>query len=423
LTSPNVLVILADDQRFDFLPYMPNVRRLIAMPGREFTNCRCNVGLCQPCRVGLLTGEYSKRHGVLSNSTDSLASFDHNNTIGAWVQAAGYRTGLIGKYLNGAPGMIPKPTGWDTWRQLVEPNMYNALGYDVYDGTTKSNPTAFQMDYLESETLAFIAGSEPWFLVLAPTSPHFPFSPDPRDLLAWSDVRWRLVEEADVSDKPSWIRDLPALPPSAWDRFRATARSQLREATALDRALGNIVGGLSPTTLANTFLIYGSDNGLTYGEHRSPYQGDAKNSVYDVALRVPLVMRGPGVTPGISPEPVTMAADVTATVTAITGATAQLPADGVDLRQVVVNPAAYTSRALLHAKGPSVFFGTAPAADGITTMTRKLFRFPSVTGTDRYEAYDLDTDPDELSNWANDPARLSERAALEAQLDALLAAP
>ena len=58
MTPPNVLVILSDDQRFDFLPYMPSVRNLIAFPGREFTHCRCNVGLCQPTRVSLLTGQY-----------------------------------------------------------------------------------------------------------------------------------------------------------------------------------------------------------------------------------------------------------------------------------------------------------------------------------------------------------------------------
>lgn len=420
---PNVLLIMSDDQRVDFLRYMPNVRSSIAFPGREFTHCRCNVALCQPTRVGLLTGQYSKRHGVQDNTPEGLTGFDHDNTLGAWVQAAGYRTGLIGKYLNGAPAMTPKPDGWDIWRQLVDPTDIDALGYQVCDGVTTTTPTDFQIDYLRNEALGFVSGSQPWFLLLTPSSPHWPFSPDPADLFAWSDVRWPLVNEIDVSDKPSWIRSQGPLPESALAGFRATARAQLREATALDRAIGAILGGIDAAVLANTVIIYCSDNGLQYGEHRVPYQGIAKNTAYDVSMRVPLVMRGPGVPAGVSDEPVTMAADVTATILSITGAAPGLTGDGVDLAQVIADPASYSSRHLLHGKDVSLTFGSTPAGEGITTATRKLFRYPAATGSDRFEAYDLDADPDELDNWANDPARLAERNGLEAALDALLAAP
>jgi arylsulfatase A-like enzyme len=423
MTPPNILVVLSDDQRFDFLPYMPNVRNLIGFPGREFTHCRCNVALCQPTRIGLLTGQYSKRHGVLDNTPESLAPFDHDNTVAKWVHDVGYRTGLIGKYLNGAPAMIPAPVGWDTWLQLVDPLDVNALGYSVCDGTGTSSPPEFQMDYLREQTLAFISGSEPWFLLLTPSSPHWPFSSDPADLFAWSDVQWRLVDEADVSDKPSWISEQHPLPSAAWPNFRRTARGQLREGTALDRAIGAIVASFTPDQLANTLVIYNSDNGIMYGEHSMPYVGVAKNNAYDVTMRVPLVMRGPGLVPGVSDEPVTTGADLTATVVAAAGASAALTPDGVNLYDVVANPGTYTSRQLLHAKDTTINFGTAPAGEGITTATRKLYRYPSVTGPDRLEAYDLDTDPDELDNWANDPSRLAERDALEAALDALLSAP
>jgi arylsulfatase A-like enzyme len=420
---PNIVVFMADDQRFDFLSYMPNVRNLIATPGRSFDACRCNVALCQPTRVSLLTGQYSKRHNVLDNSEEALAGFDHDNTVAAWLQSAGYRTGLVGKYLNGAPAMIPKPAGWDTWRQLVDPTDQAAFGYEVCDGTNVAAPGAFQVDYLRAEALAFMGGAQPWFLLVTPSSPHVPLSPDPADLFAWSDVRWEVVEEADVSDKPSWIRSRPPLPPDALNRFRATARGQLREATGMDRAVGAILSGIAPGDWANTVVVYCSDNGLFYGEHRIPANGIFKNDAYDPGLRVPLVVRGPGFPSGVSPEPVTMAADVTATLVAVSGATAGLTPDGVDLRDVVSNPASYAGRQLLHEHDAQTDFGTAPAAQGITTATRKLYRYPSAAGTDRYQAYDLDTDPDELVNWANDPGRLAERDALESALDALLAVP
>jgi hypothetical protein len=128
-----------------------------------------------------------------------------------------------------------------------------------------------------------------------------------------------------------------------------------------------------------------------------------------------------------------IAADMTATVLAVGGATAGLPADGIDLRDMVANPSSYTARQLLHYKGVSNNFldGSffSPRGNGISTLTRKLYRydlssFPAGTtplATDEYEAYDLDVDPNEWNNWANDPTRRTERDTLEAALNALLA--
>ena len=279
------------------------------------------------------------------------------------------------------------------------------------------------MEYLRDQAMAFMQGSEPWFLLLTPSSPHFPFEADPRDLFAWSDVRWPLVIEDNVDDKPSWISGQHELPASALSAFRATARGQLREGTGLDRAIGEIIGSVTPTVLDHTVVFYSSDNGLAYGEHRLPFVGVFKNSAYDPGMRVPLVVRGLEFPVGVSIEPVTIAADLTATIVGIGGAAAGLPGDGIDLRDMVANPSAYTSRQILHSKGPAFQFGDAPQGDGISTLTRKLYRYPDqpLNSPDRYEAYDLDTDPDELTNWANIPARRPERDALEAALDALLA--
>jgi arylsulfatase A-like enzyme len=444
--TTNVLVVLADDERFDFLPYMPNVINRIAVPGREFTQCRCNIGLCQPSRAGLLTGQYATRHGVLGNGLSWIANFDHDHTVGRWVQnaPAGYRTAHIGKYLNLYDPLLP--AGWDTWRQIIvneDAVVADDFNYQIFDGTNTISPTPFLMDYLVSESKAFIdgAGSDPWFLVLAPSAPHAPFSCRPQDVFAWSDVRWRLVVETDVSDKPSWIRDLQQLQQGALDGFQATARAQLREIKELDGAVADIVNHLQGLgQLADTLIIFVSDNGLEYGEHNFPFQGIAKNNSYDVALRVPLVMCGPGVTTGVSDEPVCMGIDVTATILAVTGATAldgnnqPVIQDGVDLRDVINNPQVYASRQLLHQKAGygdgNPPLSPSPPGVGITTPTRKLWRYVRVhqdgitpyDSTDWYEAYDLDTDPDELSNWANDGTRSTERANLDSALSALIAA-
>ena len=179
MTSPNVLVILSDDQRFDFLPYMPEHAQPDLVPGPRFRahtvqRGRMRADAREPHHGPVLDPPWRWRGSV------GTVPHDHSNTIGAWMQAASYRTGLIGKYLNGTPPLMPKPGGWDTWLQFDETTGYNAFGYQVCDGVTLSSPSQFQMDYVRDQAVAFVQGSEPWFLLCAPTSPHIPFDPDPR---------------------------------------------------------------------------------------------------------------------------------------------------------------------------------------------------------------------------------------------------
>jgi arylsulfatase A-like enzyme len=165
------------------------------------------------------------------------------------------------------------------------------------------------------------------------------------------------------------------------------------------------------------------------GEHRRHGSSD-KASPYDVALRVPLLARGPGFASGPDiTAPSLPTQDITATMLALGGASAGLQYQaGTSLAAMAADPRKYESRELLHEIGEG--FIEMETADGITTGPRhplgfrKLFRYPSVrtnpAGPFIYEAYDLDTDPDELQSWADDPGRRPERDALEARLNALL---
>ena len=180
--------------------------------------------------------------------------------------------------------------------------------------------------------------------------------------------------------------------------------------------------------LPNTIVVFTSDNGVHRGEHRR-YAAAAKSGPYDVTLRVPMLVRGPGYNAGPDvTAPVMPFQDLTTTVLKAAKATAGLPNQaGISLRDIAANPAGYSQRELLHEIGNG-YYGT---GNGITTGFghtlghRKLYRYPSVrvapAGPFTYEAYDLDTDPDELANWADDPARLDERDVLEGELNALLA--
>ena len=430
----NVLVIVADDMRYDHLPYLPNVRRLIQQPGRTFTGARCNVALCQPNRVGLLTGQLSRDHGELGIGYNAPVFEDHDNTLGAWAAAGGARTGLLGKYVNYWDGPWPgggiaAPKGWDTWRQLT--TYQTAADWDVRKQTDPYRITGvFQTDYLADEARAFLDGSQPWFCLLTPQQPHSPFAPHPKDLHAWSHARFRQVPVPDATAKPDWVRNRFPLSDAEWSLLQQGFRGRLRELTAVDRLVGEVVAHLEEREqLDDTVIVFSSDNGVHQGEQRRSGDG-TKAGPYDVGLRVPLLVRGPGFPPGPPVDaPSYPMQDINATVLALTGGEAGLPHQaGLDLRDLL-EPGAHAQRTLLHEIGPEGFDAT---GDGVTTGPRhelgywKLFRYPSVRskapGPRSYELYDLAADPDELVNLADVPERRRVRDALERELDALLEA-
>lgn len=431
----NIVVIVADDMRVDHLPYLPTVRRVLQGEGRTFTAARCNVALCQPNRVGLFTGQLSRDHGELGIGYGPTVFTDHENTLGPWIAAAGYRTGLFGKYVNywdnpkGAGG-IPGPAGWDTWRQLT--TYRTAADWDARVGAERRRiQGVFQTEWLAEEARAFIDGPGPWFCYLAPQHPHAPFAPHPRDLHAWSDARCRQVPVPadDAAQKPPWIRDLAPIGESDWSLIQQGFRGRLRELSAVDRLVGALVEHLrSRRALDDTVIVFTSDNGVHQGEQRRRGDG-TKAGPYDVGLRVPMLVRGPGFEPGPSIDvPVYPMQDLTATALDIAGGEAGLPRQaGISLRALAADPESHRDRVLLHEVS---WEGFDSPGDGVTTgphhpqPNRKLFRYPSVRSGQGpptfYELYDLDADPDELVNLAGQPALRADRDALERELVALL---
>ncbi len=427
--KPNIVVIIADDMRYDHLQFMPNVQSLIQAPGRTFTQGRCNVPLCQPSRVGLMTGQMSKHNNELHIGFNGTALTDNNNCLGKWIRDAGYRCGYFGKYVNFWDGVggIDAPEGYSTWRELVGAS--DGYEFDVHlnTGTTHVSGT-YETDYLADEFGAFVAGSEPFFAIVGTRLPHAPFNPPTEFEDDWLSYDWPIVDEVDVSDKPSWIQALPAMTEENRLQVLEDVRGTLRELLAVDAMIARLIDSIA-SVLPNTIVVFTSDNGVHQGEHRR-YTAAKKSGPYDVTLRVPLLVRGPGFAPGPDvTAPVMVFQDLCATLLASARGTAGLPnQSGVPLNNVVLNPATHAQRVLLHEIGNG--YVTA-SGNGMTTGPdhtlgfRKLYRYPSVrqapTGPFTYEAYDLDTDPDEFSNWAGDETRRGERDVLEAELNALLA--
>jgi N-acetylglucosamine-6-sulfatase len=294
-------------------------------------------------------------------------------------------------------------------------------------------PTPHQERYLAQEVVTFLEeATEPFFAWVCPNSPHWPMEPSKANASKWEDVYWTNRPEwaswvdEDVSAKPSWIQALDAPSPIDLSATNGTERQRLQELADVDDTIGEVWTYLVETGLIDdTVVIISSDNGNHMFEHRVVQL--SKNTPYDISAKVPLVLAGAGIDEGSTLDmPVYAAQDVTATAVDIAGADPGTPVDGISLLAIADDPESFTGRGLLgHRSNAEDTVAGMPAADWIVvdqgSGLRKLIRYQGASGSDQFEAYDLDRDPDEVSNWANDADRLAERDQLESALDGLLA--
>ena len=312
-TAPNIVLILLDDLDARSIDRMPNVSALLRDRGVTFANFFATTPSCCPSRASILRGQYAHNHGVLRN-TGADGGFDafhdrgnERSTVATWLQAAGYRTVLLGKYLNGySAGGSPArvPPGWDEW--------YAAAGGKYFRYTLNENgrfvsygdrPADYSTDVFSRKTTDFVrrsaAARQPFFVYLAPWAPHSPFVPAPRHADAFAGARAPRVpsfNEADTGDKPAWVRRLPDLTGPEIRQLDESYRRRLRTLLAVDDLVANLIDTLRATgTLDNTYVFFTSDNGYFLGEHRLP---SGKRAAYDESIRVPLIVRGPGVAAG-----------------------------------------------------------------------------------------------------------------------------
>lgn len=312
---PNVVVVLLDDMRADQLRFMPRTRRLIGDHGTTYTGAISPHPLCCPARASLVTGQYTQNHGVKSNFPPSggfPALRRPGNTIGRWLARGGYRTGWIGKYLNEYRTEHGRQRGWHTWQPLVR-NLYT---YEdpVFYGDGRPTP-GYVTSILRRRTDRFLSArsKRPFFLVAGHVAPHGtlrgrrwvpPVAAAPYERayrkLRPSSFRKPSYAERRVGDLP---RDLRVKKPSR-RYLRGYARGSARSLRSADDAVASVVRRLKRTgELADTYVVVTSDNGFLLGEHRIV----DKDVLFDEALRVPLLVRGPDIPAGATdPTPVTL---------------------------------------------------------------------------------------------------------------------
>jgi arylsulfatase A-like enzyme len=426
----NVVFIVSDDERVDGNAVMADVQRLLARHGVTFTNMRVTTSECGPSRASILTGEYSHHTGVLDNfGPHSYPAFDESATLPVWLHRAGYRTALVGKYLNDytRDGHNAIPPGWDDWQAIdsvPEERYYdyslNENGRLVHFG---SKPADYSTTVLTGKALHFLRSvRKPFFLYFAPVAPHLPAVPAPADVGRFDTLapfHSPSLNEANVGDKPWREWHSRALTPAGLSYIDAVRRHQLEALQAVDRAVARIVSTLAHRKLLDrTVIFYTSDNGFLWGEHRL----GGKIWPYEESTNVPLIVRTPWARRGtVDHEPV-LNIDFASTISQLAGVVPEDPQDGDSLvpllhdeqipwrREYLIE---YLGKNTLRSSGPPPY---------VAIHTRR-YLYVDYHFRHWRELYDLRRDPWELHNVANDPSYAGIRRRLQRRLNELYDAP
>ncbi len=418
---PNIVFIMTDDQRWDSIdsthskdgePAMKAVSRELAAAGMNFREAYVTTPVCSPSRVAALTAQYAHNNGVFRNvgRGGGAPALDDTSTLATWLHDAGYRTGFFGKYLNQYtelwdpeidPPMVPP--GWDEWRTFDSDGGGKYYNYRMIEnGDVVSYGSAerdYSTDVIARQALEFIdesvASGQPFFAFFNPSTPHWPYLPASRHLGLFHDLPpWAPPNffEVDVSDKPAIIqRQLPLTYVGLLNVW-ATRRLQLDMLQAVDEFVGALMDKLREHGIEDdTAIVYFSDNGQAWGEHR----WTSKACAYEECLRVPLVIRYPRLVPLPRDESgLVLGIDIAPTLVELAGATLPPGRDGRSLVRVLDG----TDR-----ESRKEFFFESYAGDwsynGIHTGD---WKFAGYLSGER-ELYDLVNDPYELENLAYRP--------------------
>ncbi len=430
---PNIVFILTDDQDLllGSLDAMPHLRELLIDQGTVFSNAFVPLSLCCPSRATILTGRYTHNLQVYTNFPPDggfprFQALGHEEaTLGVALQRAGYRTALMGKYLNVYPDPANRthvPPGWSEWVVPAAGNPYGQYNYTLNENGTLvahgKEPADYLTDVLAQKATDFVteaaADGVPFFLYIAPYAAHKPCPPAPRDAALFPGVqapRTPSYNEADVHDKPKAVRGRPLLTAKQMRMMDTLYRHRLQSLQAVDALIAGLVATLERTgRLNNTYIVFTSDNGFHMGQHRI-WAG--KYTAYEEDVHVPLVVRGPGVPAGSRVDAFVESVDLAPTFAQLGRARLPVSPDGRSfvplLRTPQKPPADWRQMVFLE----QYHFDTVQEEDdsileppdapegeehvthlGLRTATEKFVEY----GTGERELYDLVKDPYELEN-------------------------
>jgi N-acetylglucosamine-6-sulfatase len=416
---PNIVFILTDDLAWNLVPYMPHVLQM-QKDGVIFTNYFVTNSLCCPSRSSIFTGRYPHNTGIFKNrgadgGYHAFRSRGHEaTTFAVALSAAGYRTAMLGKYLNGYRPVDPVPPGWTSWA------VAGGAGYREFNYRLNENgrpaaygnkPEDYLTDVLSGVATRFIKQSTgtPFLIEIATFAPHAPYIPAPRDADALADLRapkTPAFNAAPDATTPKWLASMSALSDADIAKIDADFRKRAQTVLAVDKMIGDLQAAVAAIGEdKNTYFVFSSDNGYHMGEHRLM---PGKMTAYDTDIRVPLIVTGPGVPAGRTVEEITENIDLYPTFMELSGAAGATNVDGRSLVPLVHSQAVtdWRTLALIEHHGrqkegaaddpdaPTRRSGNPPTYEAIRTQTALYVEYAD--GVKEY--HDLTNDPQELHN-------------------------
>ncbi len=379
---------------------MPNTLQLLGEKGVTFSRYYTPYSLCAPSRVSLLTGRYAHNDNVRGNVppnggwTGFQARQAYSHNIATWLQGAGYRTIHIGKILNGygdqpySPG-TEVPPGWSSWHTILnsDTNHY-AYGYllnnnGVVEGPygnsgswetreygeiddpgcpyapLNGKPCYYETDMFNGLAMGELAATpaeQPFYMQVDYTSPHGDFrkpagpQPATRDIGRFTgaplpDSRAEGFNEGNVNDKPRFIREAPYLNATEIHTYRVYYQNCLNALISVDEGVKGIVDELGALgRLRNTYIIFTSDNGFFFGQHRLV---GGKFLAYEPSTHLPLIIRGPGIKPNTQSGQLVNTTDIAPTILELAEVAPDKSIDGTSLMPYAKDPTLRSRRPLL----------------------------------------------------------------------------
>ncbi|MGH7502566.1 MAG: SUMF1/EgtB/PvdO family nonheme iron enzyme [Longimicrobiales bacterium] len=418
-TPRNVIFILSDDHRYDFMGFMPaapgwldtpNLDRMAA-GGAHIRNAFVTTSLCSPSRASILTGRYAHRHGIVDNTSPIPAG---TQFFPQFLHDAGFRTAYVGKWHMGEVDDVPQP-GFDHWVSFRGQGVYQDPLLNI-DGERRQ-VQGYTTDVLTDQALAWLeqtrreAPDQPFFLYLSHKAVHAEFEPAPRHTGRYANEPIPYPEtmantEANYRGKPAWVEaqrygwhgvDYMYQGAMEFDPFY---RSYTETLLALDESVGRVLDWLETNNLdRSTLVVYMGDNGFLLGEHGLI----DKRQAYEESIRVPMIAWAPGfIEPGSVIEPMVRNIDIAPTLLDLAGVESPVSMDGRSVLPLLRGEPATWPLELLYEYYWEYAFPHTPT---VFALRDSRFKFIDYHGIwDLNELYDLEADPKEQHNLITVPA-------------------
>ena len=409
----NVILILSDDHRYDFMGFMPGAPPFLQTPnldrmakrGAHVENAFVTTALCSPSRASILTGQYAHRHGVVDNTTPipkGTVFFPER------LQRAGYKTAYVGKWHMGEDTDAPQK-GFNHWVSFRGQGVYRDPTLNI-NGTTRQMP-GYTTDILTDQALEWLkqrqsaGGSEPFFLTLAHKAVHAEFEPALRHKGKYARARVPYPDtmadtEANYATKPRWVKEQRY----SWHgvehmyhgamQFDPFYRAYCETILALDDSVGRVLDYLEASGLdKSTLVIYMSDNGFLLGEHGLI----DKRNAYEESIRVPMLVYAPGfVAAGSTITQLVRNIDLAPTIMDLANVVEVDTFDGRSVLAALGGDKVAWDGELLYEYYWEYAFPHTPTTLALRGDRYKFIYYPGVW--DIQELYDLEGDPQERNN-------------------------